>query len=370
MSFNAIVDELHNTYERLLSGSRKGADIAHIINRDRLRIEDLFSLLSVEDPVDIESMAQRARDLTIKNFGRTVSLYTPLYLSNYCENHCIYCGFNASSGISRMRLTVSQLEKEAEHISSSGLKHILVLTGESKRVAPVEYILECIDVLKRYFSSISIEIYPLSGDEYADVVSSGADGLTIYQEVYNRDRYAEVHPSGPKRDYEFRIEAPERACENGMRFVNIGALLGLSGWKREAFLTALHAKYLQDRFPGTEVSVSVPRLRPFVAKDMDFETVSTADLVKIILALRIFLPRVGITLSTRESSSLRDNLLGLGITRMSAGSTTAVGGHTLSTEDNGNPCQFDIDDKRGVADIVKMLRAKGYQPVLKDWMRF
>jgi len=337
--------------------------IKKAIISDNPTINDFWALLSPAASKHIEEMAQRAHKITLQNFGKAITLYTPIYLSNYCTNECIYCGFNVNNKVARRKLNFDEVEKEAKFIASTGLKHILILTGESREHSPLSYIKDCIKILKKYFSSISIEIYPLTEEEYKELIEEGIDGLTIYQEVYDEKTYDKVHISGPKKNYRFRLDAPERACKQNIRTVNIGSLLGLTEWRKEAFFSGLHAKYLQDNYASTEISISTPRMQPHCG-NFNPITVSDKELVQIILALRIFLPHVGITISTREASLLRDNIVPLGITKMSAGSTTAVGGHTI-TEDS---VQFDISDKRNVGEIKTMLLSKGYQPVLKDWM--
>jgi 2-iminoacetate synthase len=333
-------------------------------NRER---EFFFSLMPIAED-RLEETARKARKITLNNFGRAIQLYTPLYLSNYCENSCVYCGFNKGNKTERRKLNLEEVEREAEFIASTGLKHVLILTGESRDASPVSYIKGCVKILKKYFSSISIEIYPLTEKEYGELIEEGADGLTIYQETYNEEIYDNVHPAGPKKDYRFRMDAPQRALKMGMRTVNIGALLGLSDWRKDSFLTGLHAKYLQDKFTDAEIGVSIPRVRPHTGNFKPACRVSDRNIVQIILAMRVFLPRVGITLSTRESSALRENLVSLGVTKMSAGSTTAVGGHTIMYNEKKRPVQFEISDERGVDEIKKMLLKRGYQPVLKDWM--
>ena len=314
-------------------------------------------------------MARRAHELTLRYFGRTIQLYTPLYLSNYCDNRCVYCGFNADNAISRKLLSAEDLEREASLISATGLKHILVLTGESRQMSPVSYIKECIEILRKYFTSISIEIYALTENEYAELVGAGVDGLTIYQEVYDENIYAEMHPIGPKSDYRFRLDAPERGARAGIRVVNVGVLFGLDDWRKETFLMGLHAKYLQDKFPDVEVGASIPRLQPHAGSFISTHVVTDADIVQAILALRIFLPRLSLTISTRESARFRENILPLGITRMSAGSSTCVGGHTAEAIGPGERVpQFEISDMRDVAGIKEMLKNRGYQPVMKDWV--
>lgn len=347
-------------------GFFKGVDSAAVqklLVKNRLTAMDYLALLSPGAENCLEPMAQRAHRLTVQHFGRVIFLYTPLYLANYCVNRCVYCGFQAGNSLERKKLSFSEVEREAEIIAASGLKHILILTGESRRQSPVSYIKECVGVLKKYFTSISIEIYPLEEREYAELISAGVDGMTIYQEVYDEKVYAELHPAGPKRNYRYRLEAPERACRAGIRTVNVGALLGLNSWRREAFFTGLHADYLQNMFPEVEVSISPPRMRPHLGGFRPRVAVTDKNLVQYITAFRLFMPRGGITISTRERAELRDRLIKLGATRMSAGSCTAVGGRS-SLDSAG---QFEISDGRNVPEMAGALYAQGYQPVYKDW---
>lgn len=333
-----------------------------------LYVEQFLGLLSPQAENNLESMAQRAHALTRNYFGNTIQLYAPMYLSNYCDNACLYCGFNLNNNIRRRKLTLEEVKKEAQFVSSSGLKHILILTGESRLNSPVSYIQDCVAVLKKYFTSISIEVYPLAENEYAQLVAQGVDGLTIYQEVYDEQLYSKMHISGPKQDYKFRLDTPERGAKAKMRSISIGALLGLGDWRKEAFLLGLHAKYLLDNFPDVEVGISVPRIQPQVSGFKPISHVSDRNIVQIILALRIFLPRLGITISTRENPEFRENLIALGVTRMSAGSVTNVGGYTLYREENDQFSQFEIQDQRTIGEIKTVLEKRGYQPVFKDWL--
>ncbi len=346
------------------------ADIQKSIVENKLNSQQFLSLLSLQAEDNLEQMAQRAQEITRRNFGNTIQLYTPMYLSNYCNNSCLYCGFNLNNNIERKKLELDEVENEAKFISSTGLKHILILTGESAQKTPVSYIRDCVKILKKYFSSISIEIYPLKEDEYVELIEQGVDGLVVYQEVYDAELYAQMHIYGPKNDYRFRLDTPERGARSKMRSVSLGALLGLADWRKEAFFLGLHAKYLQDKFPDVEIGIAVPRLRPQVSGFKPVCQVSDRNIVQMILALRIFLPRLGITLSTRESQDFRDKLISLGITRMSAGSTTKVGGHTIGAKETEQSCQFQIQDQRSVDEVKEMIKAKGYQPVFKDWLQF
>ena len=340
-----------------------GADIEKIIAKYRLNERDYLALLSPAAETYLEEMAQRAHRLTVQHFGRVILLYTPLYLSNYCVNHCVYCGFQVNNKLERKKLTPLEVEKEVEIIAATGLKHVLILTGESRQHSPVSYIKECVDILKRYFTSISIEIYPLEESEYAELIAAGVDGLTVYQEVYDEEVYARLHPAGPKRNYRYRLEAPERACKAGIRTVNVGALLGLNRWRTEAFFTGLHADYLQNKFPEVEVSISPPRMRPHLGGFQPRVLVSDRNLLQYMLAFRLFMHRGGITISTRERSDLRDHLVKLGTTKMSAGSCTAVGGRSEYCSTG----QFEISDGRSVSEMAEMLYSQGYQPLYKDW---
>ncbi len=341
------------------------ADVCQALTKERLTADDFFALLSEKATPFLEQMAERANKLTLRNFGKAILLYTPMYLSNYCANSCTYCGFNIDNKVKRRKLTLEEVETEAKHIASFGFKHILILTGEAKGKTPLSYLKDCVKILKRYFTSISIEIFPLYSDEYKELIDLGIDGLTIYQEVYDEKIYSQVHRSGPKKDYKFRLDAPQRAAEQGIRTLNIGALLGLADFRSESFFAALHANYLQNKYPEIEVSISIPRIQPHIGEFKPNAHVADSNLVQAILAMRLFMPRLGITLSTRESAKLRDNLVPLGVTKMSASSTTSVGGHTISEE---NPGQFEISDTRSVTEIKSMLLSKGYQPILKDWV--
>ncbi|WP_432662963.1 2-iminoacetate synthase ThiH [Wukongibacter baidiensis] len=341
------------------------SDVLRTLNKERLDKYDFLTLLSPAASGLLEDIAQKSHSLTIQNFGKTMQLYTPMYLANHCVNKCSYCGFNVSNDIVRKSLTMEEIEKEAIAISRSGLRHILILTGESKKESPVSYIVDAVRVIKKYFDSISIEIYPLTEDEYREVIAAGVDSLTVYQEVYNEEIYDNVHIAGPKKNYKFRLDAPERGCKARMRNVNIGSLLGLDDWRKEAFFTGIHGEYLENKYSDVEVSISLPRIRPHAGSFSDIHPVDDKALVQIMLALRLFLPRVGITVSTRESQGLRDNLIPLGVTKMSAGVSTEVGGHSSKTKSDS---QFEISDKRNVDEMKNVLLTKGYQPVLKNWM--
>ena len=342
-------------------------DVRRALNRTTATADDFLALMSPAASPLIEEMAQKATRLTAQHFGKTISLFTPLYLSNFCTNHCVYCGFNCRNHIPRSQLTLEQVEREGQAIATTGLKHLLILTGDAPAKAGVDYLEACTRILSQYFPSVTLEVYAMTEEEYGRLVAAGVDGLTMFQETYDETLYSELHPKGPKRDFRFRLDAPERGCMAGMRVVDIGALLGLGDWRRDALLTGLHAAYLQHKYPETDIAVSLPRMRPHAGEFQPTTIVSDRDMVQFMLALRIFLPRVGITISTRENAEFRENILPLGVTRMSAGVSTAVGGHSKEASDDDNVGQFEISDDRSVEEMCAALRKHGYQPVFKDW---
>lgn len=339
-------------------------DILSAINKEKLDIMDFLTLIAPKATKYLEDMAQKSASLTNMYFGKSKLLYAPLYVANYCSNECVYCGFNCKNHIKRRKLDYDEVRKEAQAIYDLGMRNILLLTGESRAKSPVEYIADCVRVVKEKFSAVGIEVYELTVEEYKELVEAGADSFCMYQETYDRDIYKQVHLSGPKADFKYRLEAPSRACEAGMRSVNIGALLGLSKWRKDAFFTGLHAYFLENNYPDTEISVSPPRMRPHVGAYQPAEEVSDIDIVQIITAMRLFMPRAGISVSTRERAEFRDRLIDLGVTKISAESSTEVGGYA---EKNTSTAQFDISDERTVKEVEAMLINKGYQPVYQDW---
>lgn len=344
-------------------------DVRRALEAARPGPADLMAMLSPAAAPFLEQMARKAHDLTLRHFGRTIQLFTPLYLANHCTNQCRYCGFNARNKIVRNQLSPEQIEAEGKAIAATGLRQLLLLTGDAPTISTVAYIADAARRLRRYFPSIGIEVYAMQTEEYAEVVNAGVESLTMFQETYNEELYAYLHPAGPKRDFRFRLDAPERGCLGGMRSVGLGALLGLDQWRRDAFLTVMHGEWLQKHYPATDVSFSVPRMRPHTGAFQPTSTVSDRELVQIMAAYRIYMPMAGITVSSREGELFRDNLVPLGVTRMSAGVSTAVGGH--ASEGNGgdeaSPNQFEISDDRSVDEMVGAISERGYQPVFKDW---
>ncbi|MCX7714904.1 MAG: 2-iminoacetate synthase ThiH [Clostridia bacterium] len=358
----------YNTYIKYTdfpSQSMTDADVLRALAKDSLSENDLLALLSPQAMPHLEEMAQKAKRLTERHFGKTVTLFTPLYLANYCESGCAYCGFSHTNRIRRCMLTYDEVEAEGKAIADMGFSHIIILTGESPSKTPISYIANCAKILKKYVSSIAVEIYSAETEDYKTLIASGVDSFTMFQETYNPELYKKLHPAGIKKDYLYRLDTPERAAKAGMNTVNLGALLGLDDWRKDAFFTALHAKYIQDNYPAVDVAVSLPRIRPHKGSLFVPESVvSDSSLVQIMTALRIFMPRLGITISTRENPEFRNNIIGLGVTKMSAGAKTEVGGH--ASEEKTEP-QFDVSDERGIDEVASAIRSRGYQPVYKDW---
>lgn len=353
---------------------KSDADVQQALAKPFLKTGDYLALLSPAAEPYLELMARKAQEETIRHFGFTIQLFTPLYLANYCTNHCVYCGFNATLPIARRMLGFEEVRQEAETIAASGLRRLLVLTGDAPRKTGMEYITRCLEILAAYFPSIGIELPAMTMEEYSRIVAAGAESMTMFQETYHEELYARLHPAGPKRDFLFRLNAPHRAIMGGMRAVNLGALLGLDDWRTDSFFTGLHASFLQKQFPVVDVSVSFPRIRPYHhhpgQQKPAFipDNVTDKNLIQAILAFRCYMPHAGITLSTRESARLRDRLIPLGITRLSAGVSTAVGGHIATATDKEKPAQFDISDPRSVEEISAAIENLGYQPVYADWL--
>jgi len=344
--------------------AKTAADVERALAAGNLRNDDFMALLSPAAEAYLEPLAQRAHRITVQRFGRNILLYAPLYLSNECGNGCRYCGFNAGNRVPRKTLTMDEIEREARVIHARGFRHILLVTGELPRAVDNDFLAAAVRRIRPFFSSIAIEVYPMDEAGYRQMVDAGVDGLTIYQETYDRALYAEMHPYGKKRDFAWRLCAPERGGAAGLRRIGIGALLGLGHFRSEAFLVGLHGRHLARRYWRSHLSISFPRLRPAEGGFAPRVPVSDRSFVQLICALRLLLPDAGLVLSTRESARLRDNLLPLGITQMSAGSCTAPGGYA-DGEDSTR--QFTIDDDRSPAEVCAMIRRQGYEAVWKDW---
>ncbi|MDE2027489.1 MAG: 2-iminoacetate synthase ThiH [Candidatus Omnitrophica bacterium] len=331
-----------------------------------MTLAHIKAVLEDLSPQSVEELARRAAQTTRQYFGRAVSLYSPLYLSNFCSSHCTYCGFHSQHKIQRIKLEPDQYRKEMQFIHAQGIRNILMLTGESYKHTPLSYLKEAAQAASEYFQGIALEVHPMQTDEYRELFAAGIDGIAVYQETYDRDRYAQVHLAGYKKDYDFRFGTPRRAAEAGMRHISLGILLGLSDTAEDVYALYRHLRELEKDFPGVEYSVSFPRLRTVKAEALATCDVDDVKFVKIICLTRLLFPRVGINLSTRETPKLRDHLLEIAITRMSAGSNTSVGGYTLLSEEKQDP-QFDIKDERSVQEIVKLLKTLHFDPVFTDW---
>ena len=350
------------------------ADVKAALEHDTCTIEDFKALLSPAAEPFLEQMAQRARLETSKHFGNTVYLFTPLYIANYCENYCVYCGFNCYNHIKRMKLSMEQIEKEMQVIADSGMEEILILTGESRGRSNVEYIGEACKLARKYFRMVGLEIYPVNTDEYKYLHECGADYVTVFQETYDADKYEQLHLLGHKRVWPYRFDAQERALQGGMRGVAFSALLGLSDFRKDALASALHVYYLQRKYPHAEMSLSCPRLRPIINNDkINPLDVHEKQLCQVLCAYRIFLPYVGITVSSRESAEFRNGIVKIAATKVSAGVSTGIGDHESKytgkeTDDVQGDEQFEIDDNRSLEKMYKDIAEEGLQPVLNDYL--
>ncbi|MCW2713271.1 MAG: tyrosine lyase ThiH [Frankiales bacterium] len=327
-------------------------------------LESLPVLLSAEALPRLEELAQRAREVTLQRFGRAVRLFAPLYVSNACLSSCTYCGFSKGLDVARRTLTVDEVVAEARTLVGRGFRHLLLVSGEHRVEVSADYLVACVEALRPLVPSISVETQTWSDDTYARLVAAGLEGVVHYQETYDRARYAETHLAGWKRDYDRRLASTERAAEAGVRRLGIGALLGLSGdWRADVVAVARHAVWLQRAYWRTEVTVSLPRIKPSASGFQPLVAVSDAEYVQALAALRLAAPEAGIVLSTREPAALRDGLVRIAVTTMSAGSSTEPGGYlTPGTAQE----QFSISDERSPAEVAAMLEAAGYDPVWKD----
>lgn len=366
---NKVISAM-NEYEYSKYTSR---DVLRALESDTCSVEDFKALLSPAAEPFLEKMAERAKYETSKHFGNTVYLFTPLYIANYCENYCVYCGFNCYNQINRKKLNYEEIEHEMKVIADSGIEEILMLTGESRKMSDVEYIGEACKLASRYFKNVGLEIYPLNTDEYRYLHECGADYVTVFQETYDSDKYETLHLMGHKRVFPYRFEAQERALMGGMRGVGFSALLGLADFRKDAFASALHVYYLQRKYPYAEYSLSCPRLRPIINNDrINPLDVGERQLCQVLCAYRIFLPYVGITVSSREQKHFRDGIVKIAATKVSAGVSTGIGDHeskyTGKKKDNAGDEQFEISDGRSFDQMYADMTDEGMQPVLNDYV--
>ncbi|MCI5794803.1 MAG: 2-iminoacetate synthase ThiH [Ruminococcus sp.] len=353
--------------------SYTGADVVRALQKNSIGIEDFKVLLSPAAEPFLEQMAEKARIETRKHFGNTVYLFTPLYIANYCENYCVYCGFNCYNDIRRMKLTMEQIEHEMKIIADSGMEEILILTGESKSKSDVKYIGEACKLARKYFRMVGIEIYPVNVEDYRYLHECGVDYVTVFQETYDSVRYEQLHLLGHKRVFPYRFEAQERALMGGMRGIACSALLGLSNFRKDALASALHVYYLQRKYPHAEVSLSCPRLRPIINNGkINPHDVGESQLCQILCAYRLFLPFAGITVSSRESKQFRDGIVKIAATKISAGVSTGIGDHESKYTGKGSSAegdeQFEINDGRSFKQMYEDMSEEGLQPVLNDYL--
>lgn len=363
-----ILDKVLNYVENYNYEAYTEADVKRALSHERKTPEDFAALLSPAALPLLEEIAQCAKVEKEKYFGNSVAMFTPLYIANYCENYCIYCGFNCHNKIKRAQLNIEEIEQEMAAIAKSGLQEILILTGESRSKSTVEYIGEACQIARKYFRVIGLEIYPVNSDEYAYLHKCGADYVTVFQETYNSDKYETLHLAGHKRIFPYRFYAQERALKGGMRGVGFGALLGLDDFRKDAFATGIHGWLLQKKYPHGEIAFSCPRLRPIINNDkINPMDVHEKQLLQVVCAYRLFMPFASITVSTRECARVRDNLMKIAANKISAGVSTGIGEHVEEMEDKGDE-QFEISDTRSVEQVYEDLEKLNLQPVMADYV--
>ena len=362
-----IMDQVIEAKKNFDPDKYTALDVKRALDKDSLSPEDFAALLSPAAFPFLEQMAQRAQMETRKHFGNSVYLFTPLYIANYCENYCVYCGFNCHNKIHRAKLNYEEIEREMQAIAKSGLEEILILTGESPKMSSVEYIGEACKIAKKYFKVIGLEVYPMDSKDYKYLHECGADFVTVFQETYNSDKYSTLHLGGRKRIFPYRFNAQERALMCGIRGVGFAALLGLDDFRKDAFATGMHAYLIQRKYPHAEIAFSCPRLRPIINNDkINPKDVHEPQLLQIICAYRIFMPFASITISSRENANFRNNIINIAATKISAGVDVGIGGH--GDEKQKGDEQFEIDDGRTVDEIYKAIKDKGLQPVMSDYI--
>ncbi len=365
---STVMEQVISAMEQYDYEKYEAADVLRAIAHTNRTPEDFAALLSPAAKPYLEQMAQAAKEEKKRHFGNSISFFTPLYIANYCENYCIYCGFNCHNRIKRAKLNAEEIEAEMAEIAKSGLQEILILTGESRKMSDVTYIGEACRIARKYFKVIGLEVYPMNSDEYAYLHECGADYVTVFQETYHSDKYETLHLAGHKRIFPYRLNAQERALKGDMRGVGFAALLGLDDFRKDAFATGMHAYLLQRKYPHAEIAFSCPRLRPIINNDkINPMDVHEAELLQVVTAYRLFMPFASITVSTRECARVRDNLMKIAATKISAGVSTGIGSHAKGVEDKGDE-QFEISDGRDVREVYQALEEMGLQPVMSDYI--
>ena len=344
--------------------AKTAQDVQHALQTSKRDLEDFKALISPAAMPFLEMLAQKSRQITQKRFGKTIQMYVPLYLSNECQNICTYCGFSFDNKIKRKTLNDQEVIAEVEVLKSMGFDHVLLVTGEASQTVGVPYLKRVIQLIRPYFSHISMEVQPLDETDYTELIAEGLNTVLVYQETYHEEDYKLHHPKGKKSNFQYRLETPERLGKAEIHKMGLGVLIGLEDWRTDCFYTALHLDYLEKTFWKTKYSISFPRLRPFSGGLEPKVVMSDAELVQLICAYRIFNEEVELSISTRENEIFRENVLNLGITAMSAGSKTNPGGYKVDPQSLE---QFEISDERSPAEIAQMIRNQGYEPVWKDW---
>jgi len=345
--------------------SKTSADVEQALNTSKRTLEDFKALISPAAAAYLEPMAQISQALTQKRFGKVLQMYVPLYLSNECNNICTYCGFSYDNKVKRRTLSPMEIMQETAVIKDMGFDHVLLVTGEANQTVHVDYFKKTIDLIRPHFSNISMEVQPLDLEEYQELVACGVNTVLIYQETYHQEDYKKHHPKGKKSNFNYRLETPDRLGQAGIHKMGLGVLIGLEDWRTDSFFTALHLNYLERTYWQTKYSISFPRLRPFSGGLEPKVEMKDRELAQLICAYRIFNEEVELSLSTRESPVFRDNIIKLGITAISAGSKTNPGGYAVEPESLE---QFEISDERSPAEIARMIKKQGYEPVWKDWV--
>lgn len=367
---STIMDQVLERMNAYDYNSYTEADVRRALNHDNRTPEDFAALLSPAAEPFLEEMAQMAQIETRKHFGNTVYMFTPIYIANYCENYCIYCGFNCHNKIRRAKLNTDEIRKEMKAIAKTGLEEILILTGESRKMSDVNYIGEACKIAREYFKMVGLEVYPMNSDEYAYLHECGADYVTVFQETYDSDKYETLHLAGHKRVFPYRLNAQERALMGGMRGVGFAALLGLADFRKDAFATGIHAYLIQRKYPYAEIAFSCPRLRPIINNDkINPKDVHERQLLQVITAYRLFMPFASITISTRECERFRNNVTKIAATKISSSVSTGIGSHSdeIDDKDQGDN-QFEIADNRTYDEVYAALLEGGMQPVNNDYV--
>ncbi len=344
--------------------AKNNTDVERALSSPKRTLEDFKALISPAAAPYLEQMAQLSQQLTLKRFGKTVQMYVPLYLSNECNNICTYCGFSYDNKVKRKTLSPMEIMQEVAVIKEMGYNHVLLVTGEANQTVHVDYFKKVLELIRPHFSHISMEVQPLDLEDYQQLTPYGLNTVLVYQETYHQEDYKKHHPKGKKSNFQYRLETPDRLGEAGIHKMGLGVLIGLEDWRTDCFYTALHLDYLEKNYWQTKYSISFPRLRPFSGGLEPKVEMTDRELVQLICAYRIFNEEVELSISTRESEKLRNNIIKLGITAISAGSKTNPGGYAVEPESLE---QFEISDERSPAEIAAMITSQGYEPVWKDW---